>query len=84
MTQEQLIVLAQERFQPGMRVLLPDQIGQYTRRASVGGIVEGVFTIEGYAQRGFGLMVWPEDQWITGSTAYELSWAMKHIQVLGR
>jgi hypothetical protein len=78
MSQEQLMALASERFAPGMQVLIPDQQGHYTRRASVQGVVPGLFN--GSVVPSLGLMLWPSDSFMP--TAYELTWALEHLQVV--
>jgi hypothetical protein len=76
MTQDQLMALARERFAPGMQVLIPDQSGQFSRRASVQGVVPGIF--DGVS--GLGLMVWPAGSLF--AHAFELSWALEHLVVV--
>ena len=78
MVQEQLQSLAQKRFTPGAQVLILGQPGWDARYATVQGVVSGIFN----HARGLGLMVWPVDSFLP--TAYELSWAVEHVQVVCR
>ena len=75
MSENELFNAACAHFRPGMEVLVPDS--GMLRCATVDQIVRGFFN----GAPGLGLLVWFSDVFDPGCS-YELSWALKYIQVL--
>jgi hypothetical protein len=72
MSQEELLEMASARFRPGMRVLVPDS--GMLRCTSVYQVIRGALT------GGLWLWVWFGDS--LSPNIYELSWALKYVQVV--